>query len=118
MENIHTLSDLLTGSDCQYKVYDLGRRVKIIDNKTFSSVEKGLQPYPYAIQRRAQLAIAYWNQEKQPWIWFLKFELDERGLIKQSDIGNFIVISNSNIAKLLLSNIGNRKFPNLPLTYR
>ena len=90
METIHTLSELLTGSDCQYQVYDLGRRVKIIDSKTFSSVEKGLQPYPYAIQRKAQLAIAYWNQRKQPWIWFLKFELDERGLIKQSDIGNFI----------------------------
>ncbi|MCV5745017.1 DUF3549 family protein, partial [Escherichia coli] len=33
---------------------------------------------------------AYWNEQKQPWIWFLKFELDERGLLKQSDIGNFI----------------------------
>lgn len=90
MENIHTLTQLLTSSDCQYQVYDLGRRIKHIENKVFADVEKGQLPYPYPLQRKAHLAIAYWNEQKQPWIWFLKFELDERGLFKQSDIGNFL----------------------------
>ncbi|CAM2849462.1 DUF3549 family protein [Vibrio neptunius] len=90
MDTIHTLSQLLTNSECQYQVYDLGRRIKNIDNKMFVDVEKGFQPYPYPLQRKAHLAIAYWNEHKQPWIWFLKFELDERGLLKQADVGNFI----------------------------
>ncbi|WP_281629137.1 DUF3549 family protein [Vibrio sp. St2] len=90
MDTIHTLSQLLTNSECQYQVYDLGRRIKHIDSKVFADVEKGLQPYPFPLQRKAHLAIAYWNEHKQPWIWFLKFELDERGLLKQADVGNFI----------------------------
>ncbi|MDG3088876.1 DUF3549 family protein [Vibrio hannami] len=90
MENSNTLSQLLTNSGCEYKIYDLGRRIQAIDNSLFSSVELGQQPYPYPLQRYAQLAVAYWNEQKQPWIWFLKFPLDERGLLKQSDVGNFI----------------------------
>ncbi|MCG9748869.1 DUF3549 family protein [Vibrio brasiliensis] len=90
METIHTLTQLLTNSDCQYQVFDLGRRIKQIEAKTFADVEKGQQAYPYPMQRKAHIAIAYWNEEQQPWIWFLKFDLDERGLLKQSDVGNFI----------------------------
>ncbi|MDE1328969.1 DUF3549 family protein [Vibrio aestuarianus] len=90
MDTIHTLTQLLKNSGNQYRVFDLGRRIKNIDNTQFELVEKGQQPYPYPLQRHAHLAIAYWNEEKQPWIWFLKFALDERGLLKQTDIGNFI----------------------------
>lgn len=90
METIHTLTELLNNSNCQYQVFDLGRRIKTIDAKTFADAEKGQLPYPYPMQRKAHIAIAYWNKEQQPWIWFLKFELDERGLLKQSDIGNFL----------------------------
>lgn len=90
MENIQTLTQLLNNSNCDYQIFDLGRRIKAIDPKIFADVEKGQCPYPFPMQRKAHLAIAYWNEQKQPWIWFLKFDLDERGLLKQSDIGNFI----------------------------
>lgn len=90
MENIQTLSQLLTNSGCEYKIFDLGRRILPISTSLFSNVELSQQAYPYPLQRQANLAIAYWNEEKQPWIWFLKFPLDERGQLKQSDIGNFI----------------------------
>ncbi|KJY85382.1 hypothetical protein TW81_00665 [Vibrio galatheae] len=90
MQTIHTLTQLLTNSDCQYQVFDLGRRIKKIDSKAFADVEHGQLPYPYPMQRKAHIAIAYWNKEQQPWIWFLKFELDERGLLKQAEVGNFI----------------------------
>lgn len=87
---IKTLTDLITQSQCQYEVYDLGRRIQRINHDTFASIEQGFQPYPFPIQRQAQLAIVYWNDKKQPWIWFLKFALDERGLIQATDIGNFL----------------------------
>ncbi|SON50330.1 DUF3549 family protein [Vibrio tapetis] len=90
METIHTLTQLLENSGCQYNIYDLSRSVQPIAEDQFKRIEQAQQPYPYPIQRHAQIAIAYWNTQKQPWIWFLKFELDERGLLKQSNIGNFI----------------------------
>ncbi|MEH0687758.1 DUF3549 family protein [Vibrio cholerae] len=90
MDTIHSLTELLKNSHCDYRVFDLGRRISVIDAQTFSDVEQGQKPYPYPLQRKAHLAIAYWNEHKQPWIWFLKFELDERGLFQQADIGQFI----------------------------
>ena len=90
MDNIQTLTQLLQNSGCDYKIFDLGRRILPVENALFSSVEQGRQPYPYPLQRQAHIAIAYWNEKKQPWIWFLKFPLDERGLLKQADIGNFL----------------------------
>ncbi len=90
MDNIYTLTQLLTNSGCDYTIFDLGRRIQPVANTLFANIEQGQQPYPYPIQRHAQLAIAYWNHDKQPWIWFLTFPLDERGLLKQSDVGNFI----------------------------
>lgn len=90
METIHTLTQLLKNSGCQYEIYDLGRRIQKVDNDLFADVEQGMQPYPFPLQKQAHLAISYWNEQKQPWIWFLKFKLDERGLLSQADIGNFL----------------------------
>ncbi|MFV0575517.1 MAG: DUF3549 family protein [Vibrio sp.] len=90
MNAIHNLSQLIEQSQCQYKIFDLGRRIQCIDNSDFKQVEQGQKPYPYPLQRHAHLAVAYWNDAKQPWFWFLKFPLDERGLLNQTDIGNFL----------------------------
>ncbi|RQW62507.1 DUF3549 family protein [Vibrio viridaestus] len=90
MNKITTLTELLNQSGCQYVIFDLSRRVTQIENSDFSRIEAGHAPYPAPMQRKAHLAIAYWNEQKEPWIWFLKFDLDERGLIKASDIGQFL----------------------------
>lgn len=90
METIQTLSKMLQTSGNQYAIFDLGRRIQAIDNSKFESIEAGSQPYPYPVQRCAQFAIAYWDETKQPWIWFLKFELDERGLLQQPHVTQFI----------------------------
>lgn len=90
MDTIHTLTALLQNSGCQYQIFDLGRRVQPIDSRQFAQVELGQQAYPFPVQRHAQFAIAYWNEQHQPWIWMLKFALDERGLLQQADVGQFI----------------------------
>ncbi|MFA0683293.1 DUF3549 family protein, partial [Vibrio splendidus] len=53
METIHTLTQLLKNSGCQYDIYDLGRRIQKIDNTLFSDVEQGKQPYPFPLQKQA-----------------------------------------------------------------
>ncbi|GAB2666197.1 DUF3549 family protein [Vibrio panuliri] len=121
MDNIHTLSELLRNSDCKFKIFDLGRRIKTIGNSTFEQVEKGQHPYPFPLQRKAHMAIAYWNETKQPWIWFLKFELDERGLLKQADIGNFIKFVVEAMGTRLsqeMSEEQQQKLANNPYTYK
>uniref|UniRef100_UPI0005028805 DUF3549 family protein n=1 Tax=Vibrio vulnificus TaxID=672 RepID=UPI0005028805 len=90
MDSIQTLSQHLTASDCHYTFYDLGRRITPICQAQFTELEKDSSPYPYTQHRNANLAIVYWNDQTQPCIWFLKFEFDERGLLKQADLGNFI----------------------------
>ncbi|ENM5798421.1 DUF3549 family protein [Vibrio mimicus] len=90
MDTIRTLTALLQNSGCQYQIFDLGRRVQPMDSRHFAQVEQGQQAYPFPVQRHAQLAIVYWNEQRQPWIWMLKFALDERGLLQQADVGQFI----------------------------
>jgi hypothetical protein len=93
MDTIHSLTELFHHAGSQYQIFDLGRRVQTIDTKQFQAVEAGQQPYPFPLQRHAHLAVAFWNpqhEQPEPWIWFLRLPLDERSLLIQGDMGNFI----------------------------
>ncbi|ENI4128646.1 DUF3549 family protein [Vibrio fluvialis] len=121
MDTIHTLSALLKNSGCHYQVFDLGRRIQAIDVAQFEQVELGYQPYPYPLKRTAHLAIVYWNESKQPWIWFLKFTLDERGLLAQADVGQFIKYVIEAMGTRLnqeLSDEQQQKLANNPYTFK
>lgn len=90
--NINTLSDFLDQSKCQYRIYDLGRKVTKIDNADFKKIEHNEAPYPYPIQLHAFIAITFWQSgnAQDHFIWFLKMPLDEQGLIKISAQTSFI----------------------------
>lgn len=82
--NINTLSDFLEQSNCQFCVYDLGRKVCKIPNTTFKNIAQNLLPYPYPLQQHAFFALTFWQvgEQKEHFIWFLKMPLDEQGLLK------------------------------------
>ncbi|KXI22884.1 DUF3549 family protein [Photobacterium sanguinicancri] len=90
MDNFHTLTQLLDNAGCQYKIFDLGRRVCEINVEQFKAVEENRQPYPWPLQQHAHLSISFWQAGNTPWIWFLRLPLDERGLLKQAAVGDFI----------------------------
>ncbi|WP_413113759.1 DUF3549 family protein [Thaumasiovibrio sp. DFM-14] len=91
MTAIHHLSQLLTQAGCTFQIFDLGRRVSPIATDIFQSIEKNQQPYPYPLQHHAQFALAFRQPtETEPFIWLLKFPLDERGLLKSAAVGDFI----------------------------
>ncbi|RXJ72516.1 hypothetical protein CS022_15115 [Veronia nyctiphanis] len=90
MENALTLSAILNKAGCDYLVYDLSRRVTEIPNEQFEAVENNHQPYPFPIQQHAQLGVAFSQAGQTPWVWFLKMPLDERGLLNQAALGDFI----------------------------
>ncbi|MEJ2766633.1 DUF3549 family protein [Photobacterium sp. MCCC 1A19761] len=90
MDKFHTLTQLLDNAGCQYTIFDLGRRVSEIDIDQFKAVEENRQPYPWPLQQHAHLSISFWQAGNPPWIWFLRLPLDERGLLKQAAVGDFI----------------------------
>ncbi|GHE85296.1 DUF3549 family protein [Thalassotalea profundi] len=93
MTTIDTISDLLTLSKSQYRIYDLGRKIDKISKEQFNKIESNQVPYPYPSQGHAHIAIAFWQKEnKHPYLWFVKLPLDERGLLNQGARNHFIAI--------------------------
>jgi hypothetical protein len=92
-DTISSISALLSLSDSQYCIYDIGRRVDKISKEQFEKIEAAQLPYPYPIQGHALLAITFWQkQSASPYLWFIKLPLDERGLLNQGARNHFIAI--------------------------
>lgn len=85
---ITNLAELLSESQSDFVVYDLGRRVQAIDADTFSAICAQQRPYPYPLQDHAWFAVVFWPQrtaeQPEPFLWFLKMPLDERGLLNHA----------------------------------
>ena len=93
MNQISTISELLKLSGSSYRLYDMGRKVTKIAKQDFEKVEQAMQPYPYPIQGHACFAIVFWQQNPAtPYIWFVKFPLDERGLLNQAARNHYLAI--------------------------
>ncbi|SMQ64431.1 Protein of unknown function [Pseudidiomarina planktonica] len=84
-----SLTELLQRSSANYLIYDLGRRLSAISQQQFADIEAQKQPYPFPLQQHACFAIAFWQEADQPFIWFLKFPVDERGLLDLSTRDQF-----------------------------
>ena len=93
MTTISSISELLSLSGSQFRVYDLGRKIDKISKDTFNKIELNQIPYPYPTQSHACLAIVFWQKNsQQPFIWFIKLPLDERGLLNQGARNHYIAI--------------------------
>jgi len=93
--NINTLTDFLDQSQCQFIIYDLGRKVTKISNSDFKKIEHNDCPYPYPIQQHAFIAITFWqinNHQQEHFIWFIKMPIDEQGFMKIGAQTSFIKI--------------------------
>lgn len=83
------LAELLSESQSEFLIYDLGRRVQAIDADTFQAISAQQRPYPYPLQDHAWFAVVFWSaqttqpelESPEPFLWFLKMPLDERGLL-------------------------------------
>ncbi|RUO41227.1 hypothetical protein CWE22_03310 [Pseudidiomarina aestuarii] len=83
-DHLSLLPDLLEQSGSAYHVYDCGRRLEAITEADFQSICMQRQAHPYPFQNHAWLAIEFWDAKHaaaEHFLWFLKFPIDERGLI-------------------------------------
>ena len=93
MNTLSSITALLALSNCQYRIYEIGRVIQKIAKTEFNKIEMGHLPYPSPIQGHAQFAIVFWQKNtNNPFIWFLKIPLDERGLLNQGAIHHFVTI--------------------------
>jgi len=93
MNTIDTISQLLHSSNSQFRIYDIGRKIEKISKEQFEKIELNQIPYPTPSQGHASIAVAFWKKKSaQPYLWLLKFPLDERGLLNQGARNHFIAI--------------------------
>jgi hypothetical protein len=90
--SMNTLTDFLEQSQCQFRIYDLGRKVSKISNHAFKEIEHNQKAYPYPIQQHAYIGLTFWqvSSQKEHFVWFLKMPLDEQGLLKITAQTSFI----------------------------
>ncbi|MFW2373021.1 MAG: DUF3549 family protein [Gammaproteobacteria bacterium] len=92
MADVSGISDFLNQAGTQYRVFDMGRRIQLIDAGTFLAFEQGEIPYPYPLQQQAWLGILVWNNDQQQdlVIWFLRFPLDAKGSLTPGIRDDFV----------------------------
>lgn len=94
MHTFNTLSEFLLQAKTQFRVYEMGRKINKISTDDFMQFETAQQPYPSPVQRHAQFAVTFWNKNEnnQHYLWFLKFPLDEQGLLIQGSRNAFLTM--------------------------
>ena len=92
MADVSGISDFLNQAGTQFRIFDMGRRIQLIDADTFLAFEQGAIPYPYPLQQQAWLGIMVWHNDAQQdlVIWFLRFPLDARGCLTAGIRDDFV----------------------------
>jgi hypothetical protein len=86
-------------------VFDMGRRVKKLSPTEFVDFEWAKAPYPYPFQQTALMGIIFWNPDlpEKHYVWFLKFPLDEQGLLLQVARDEFLVMLLERVGECMLA---------------
>jgi len=105
MEKIETLSDFLHQAGAKYCVFDMGRRVIKLTPDEFVGFEGATKPYPYPFQKMALFAVIFCDPSSldEHYVWFLRFPLDEQGLLVQAARDEFLVTVLERVGACLLA---------------
>ena len=92
-EKFDSITHFLQTGGFNYRVFDLGRKINRIPDDVFESIEDQKQLYPAPFQKKAWLALLFWEDGKQneAVIWFLQFPIDELGFLKQEARDAFLI---------------------------
>lgn len=104
-DNVNTLGKFLRQTGAKYRVFDMGRRIVKLSADEFVGFEAASRPYPYPFQRSAMFGVIFWHPEKadKHYVWFLKFPLDEQGLLIQASRDEFLVMLLDRVGECMLA---------------
>ena len=93
-ERIESISEFLLHAGTNFKVLDMGRGMAELSAQSFLEIENGQRLVPWPRQQHAWFAVIFWNNQPQPqeYIWFLKFPVDEQGLLVTATRNHFLQI--------------------------
>jgi hypothetical protein len=104
-----TIYEFLTQTGAQVQFYDMGRRVIEISNDDMLAIEHQQIPYPQPFLRSAWLGVLFhYDEADSHQIWFLKFPLDEQGLLNQDARNDFLRRIIETLAEQTLSKLNSR----------
>lgn len=91
-ETITTLVEFLTGSGARLHLFDMGRRVVKIPHDRFLRFEKSQLPFPAPLGQQAWLALLFQEPDGsgEPFVWFLRFPLDEQAKLSLAARDDFM----------------------------
>lgn len=92
-EKFDSITHFLQAGGFRYRVFELGRKINRFSSEEFESIEGQKQAYPAPFQKKAWLALLFWEDGKQneAVIWFLQFPIDELGFLKQEARDAFLI---------------------------
>ncbi|WP_035476226.1 DUF3549 family protein [Aliagarivorans taiwanensis] len=88
----HSLTEILQQSGSEVHIFEMGRLFREIEPEELLQIERAERPYPAPIQQHACFALAFWQrvQSRTPYIWFLRFPVDEQGFLNLGCRDQFI----------------------------
>ncbi|GGF84014.1 DUF3549 family protein [Alteromonas lipolytica] len=118
-KSIHSLSEFLLHAGTDYRIFDLGRGVYPVSSQTFLDIENGQLCPPRPRQQHAWYAVVFWqsNPQAQRYIWFVKFPLDEQGLLIQASRNHFLQIIVDALGNQIAGEQGSDELPDNPYTF-
>ncbi|OOZ35653.1 DUF3549 family protein [Solemya velesiana gill symbiont] len=89
---ISTITEFLEATGARLRIFDMGRRITKITRDQFLQFEKNELPYPYPMQQQGWFALLFQDDKREiePFIWFLRFPLDEQGKLLQAARDDFM----------------------------
>lgn len=111
-----TISEFLEQTGAQAHFFDMGRRVVEIPGADMLAFERAEIPYPQPFLRSAWLGILfhYEKDEDTHQIWFLKFPLDEQGLLQQAARDDFLRRTFEKLGETLSASEDKQNNPDFP----
>jgi len=92
-EKFDSITHFLETGRFNYRIFDMGRKIRRIPSDVFEGIENQKQLYPAPFQKKACIALLFWENDKQneAVIWFLQFPIDELGFLKQEARDAFLI---------------------------
>ncbi|MDC8830394.1 DUF3549 family protein [Alteromonas gilva] len=118
-KNIHSLSEFLLHAGTDYRIFDLGRGVFPVSSQDFLDIENGKVCPPRPRQQHVWYAVVFWQTrpKAQRYIWFVKFPVDEQGMLVQAARNHFLQIIVDALGHQIAADQAADELPDNPYTF-